>query len=166
MKTGRDVTRVSCKSDTILGRNAFLIFQRDSIEIYRLDFSYCVSSPGYTSECKLDENRQEVESFRYKNIPLWIETGLREEFSVVHRPRFLKSAGDRGGTHDDVISLCELSMTQNLPYAEIQIDEHSFLETIVSTAEYRVIGCILQVRLKRPDTKKTRKNVFSIFTRK
>ena len=68
LETGKDLTMVYCKSDTVLLVYASLKFKTDVSETYGLDPFNFICLPGYFDDGNLCESKQEVEYLRKKII--------------------------------------------------------------------------------------------------
>ena len=74
---------------------------------------------------------------------------MRGGLSGVHRSRYFKSDAEKVGTHD-VNNLYGSSVAQFSAYAEIMFDEHTSLETILTTPDVSKIGYTVELDLKYP----------------
>ena len=160
IKDGDELTRLYCKSDVILLADVFEKFVQVSTEEYRINPLYCVSLPGYTYQCALKYTDIILQTLQDKDLILLIENNIRGGISSVMGDRFVKSDDNKKITYMDATNLYGHSMSQMLPYDEIEMwHGHpnlymNWLEKILNTQDDNEIGYFLEVDLKYPDNLK------------
>ena len=92
-----------------------------------------------------------MEYIRDEEMIHLIAKSLKGGLSDVYQPKYFKSDGKSVITHDDVILLYEISMTQYLADAEYMFDENTSLEAKLTPSVDSEIGYIVEVDLKYRD---------------
>ena len=157
IKDGEELTKLYCKSDVILLADVFEKFVKVSTEEYKINPLYCVSLPGYTYQCALKYTDIKLQTLQDKDLILLIENNIRGGISSVMGDRYTKSDEDNSILYIDATNLYGHSMSQMLPYEEIEIwhghpDKFwKWLDEILNTPDENEIGYVLEVDLKYPD---------------
>ena len=155
-----------CKSEVILLADVIEEFVKLSFEEYGIYPLYCVSLPGYTYQCALKYTDIKLQTLQDKDLILLIENNIRGGISSVMGDRYVKSDEDNSILYIDATNLYGHSMSQMLPYDEIEIwhghpDKYwNWLEEIINTPDDSEIGYFLEVDLKYPDNIKQKTKYF------
>ena len=155
-----------CKSDVILLADVFEKFVKVSTEEYRINPLYCVSLPGYTYQCDLKYTDIKLQTLQDKGLILLIENIVRGGISSVMGDRYVKSDENKKILYMDATILYGHSMSQMLPYDEIEMwhgrpDLYmNWLEEILNTPDDNEIGYFLEVDLKHLDNIKEKTKNF------
>ena len=166
IKDGEELTRLYCKSDVILLADVFEKFVKVSTEEYKINPLYCVSLPGYTYQCALKYTNIKLQTLQDKDLILLIENNIRGGISSVMGNRYVKSDENYKIIYADATNLYGHSMSQFLPYDEIEMwhghpDKYwNWLEEILNTPDDSEIGYFLEVDLKYPDNIKQKTKYF------
>ena len=166
IKVGEKLTKLNCKSDVILLADVFVKFVKVSKEEYGINPLYCVSLPGYTYQCALKYTDIKLQTLQDKDLILLIENNIRGGISSVMSDRYVKSDENKKILDIDATNLYGRSMSQFLPYDEIEMwHGHpdllmKWLEEILNTPELNEIGYFLEVDLKYPDNIKEKTERF------
>ena len=166
IKDGEQLTRLYCKTDVILLADVFEKFVKVSTKEYKINPLYCVSLPGYTYQCALKYTDIKLQTLQDKDLILLIEKNIRGGISSVMGDRYVKSDEDNNILYIDATNLYGHSMSQMLPYDEIEIwhghpDKYwNWLEEILNTPDDSEIGYFLEVDLKYPDNLKQKTKYF------
>ena len=166
IKDGEQLTRLYCKTDVILLADVFEKFVKVSTKEYKINPLYCVSLPGYTYQCALKYTDIKLQTLQDKDLILLIENNIRGGISSVMGDRYVKSDEDNKILYIDATNLYGHSMSQMLPYDEIEIwhghpDKYwNWLEEIINTPDDSEIGYFLEVDLKYPDNLKQKTKYF------
>ena len=169
IKNGEELTRLYCKGDVILLADVFEKLVKVSTEEYKINPLYCVSLPGYTYQCALKYTDIKLQTLQDKDLILLIESNIRGGISSVMGDRYVKSDENKKILYMDATNLYGNSMSQMLPYDEIEMwhghPDHymSWLEEILNTPDDSDIGYFLEVNLKYPDNKKVKTKNFPFF---
>ena len=157
IKDGEELTKLYCKSDVILLTDVMEKFVKVSFEEYGINPLYCVGLPGYTYQCALKNTDIKLQTLQDKDMILLIENNIRGGISSVMRDRYVKSDENNTVLYMDATNLYGLSMSQMLPYDEIEMwhghpDKYwNWLEEILNTPGDSDIGYFLEVDLKYLD---------------
>ena len=166
IKDGEELTRLYCKSDVILLADVFEKFVEVSTEEYKVNPLYCVSLPGYTYQCALKYTDIRLQTLQDKDLILLIENNIRGGISSVMGDRYVKSDEKNKIIYADATNLYGYSMSQMLPYGEIEMwhghpDKYwRWLDEILNTPDDSEIGYFLEVDLKYPDNIKQKTKYF------
>ena len=166
IKEGEELTKLYCKTDVILLADVFEKFVKVSTKEYKINPLYCVSLPGYTYQCALKYTDIKLQTLQDKDLILLIENNIRGGISSVMGDRYVKSEEDNSILYIDATNLYGYSMSQMLPYDEIEIwHGHSnkywnWLDKILNTPDDSEIGYFLEVDLKYPDNIKQKTKYF------
>ena len=146
-----------CKSDVILLAVVFEKFVKVSTKEYGINPLYCVSLPGYTYQCAMKYTDIKLQTLQDKDLILLIENNIRGGISSVMGDRYVKSDENNKIIYADATNLYGHSMSQFLPYDEIEMwhghpDKYwKWLDEILNTPDDSEIGYFLEVDLKYPD---------------
>ena len=157
IKDGEELTKLYCKSDVILLAVCFEKFVKVSFEEYGINPLYCVSLPGYTYQCALKYTNIKLQTLQDKDLILSLENNIRGGTSSVMGDRYFKSDENNKITYMDATNLYGYSMSQFLPYEEIEMwhgdsDKYwNWLDEILNTPDDAEIGYFLEIDLKYPD---------------
>ena len=157
IKDGEELTKLYCKSDVILLADVFEKFVKVSTKEYKINPLYCVSLPGYTYQCALKYTDIKLETLQDKDLILLIENNIRGGIGSFIGDRYVKSDENKKILYMDATNLYGHSMSQMLPYDEIEMwhghpDKYwNWLEEILNTPGDSDIGYFLEVDLKYPD---------------
>ena len=155
-----------CKSDVILLADVFEKFVKVSTEEYKINPLYCVSLPGYTYQCALKYTDIKLQTLQDKDLILLIENNILGGISSVMGDRYVKSDDNKKITYMDATNLYGHSMSQFLPYDEIEMwhghpDKYwNWLDEILNTPDDNEIGYFLEVDLKYPNNIKEKTKNF------
>ena len=129
-------------------------FVKVSFEEYGIYFLYCVSLPGYTYQYCLKYTDTKLQTLQDKDLILSIENNIRGGISSVMGDRFVKSDENKKISYMDATNLYGHSMSQMLPYDEIEMwhgdpDKYwNWLAEILNTPDDSDIGYFFEVDLK------------------
>ena len=121
IKDGEELTKFYCKSDVILLVDVFEKLVKVSTEEYKINPLYCVSLPGYTYQCALKYTNIKLQTLQDKVLILLLENNIRGGISSVMGNRYVKSDENNKITYVDATNLYGHSMSQMLPYDEIEM---------------------------------------------
>ena len=121
IKDGEQLTKLYCKSDVILLADVFEKFVKVSTEEYKINPLYCVSLPGYTYQSALKYTDIKLQTLQDKDLILLIENNIRGGISSVMGNRYVKSDENNKIIYADATNLYGHSMSQFLPYDEIEM---------------------------------------------
>ena len=157
IKDGEELTKLYCKSDVILLADVSEKFVKVSTKEYGINPLYCVSLPGYTYQCALIYTDIKLQTIQDKDLILLLEQNIRGGISSVMGDRYVESDEDKSILYMDATNLYGHSMSQMLPYEEIEMwhgdsDKYwNWLDEILNTPDDNEIGYFLKVDLKNPD---------------
>ena len=166
IKNGEELTKLYCKSDVILLADIIEKFVKVSLKEYDINPLYCISLPSYTYQCALKYTNIKLQTLQDKDLILLIETNIRGGISSVMGDRHVKSDENKKIIYTDSTNLYGHSMSQMLPYDEIEMwhghpDLYmNWLEEILNTPDDSDIGYFVEVDLKYPDNIKERTKYF------
>ena len=166
IKNGAELTKLYCKSDVILLADVFEKFVKKSAEEYKINPLYCVSLPSYTYQCALKYTNIKLQTLQDKDLSLLIENNIRGGISSVMGNRYVKSDEINKILYIDATNLYGHSMSQFLPYDEIEMwhghpDKYwNWLDEILTTPDDNEIGYFLEVDLKYSDNIKQKTRYF------
>ena len=129
-------------------------FIKVSVEEFGTNPQYCVSLPGYISQCGLKHTGQNLQKLQDKDLILTLEINIRGGISSVMGDRCVKSDENKKILYMDATNLYGLSMCQPLPYDELEMWHcHSDiyvnkLEEILNTPDDSDCGYFVQVDFK------------------
>ena len=166
IKNGEELLKLFCKSDVILLTDVSEKFVEVSFEEYGFNPLYCISIPGYTYQCALKHTDIKLQTLQDKDLSLLLENIIRGGISSVLGDRYVKLDENKKILYMDATSLYGHSMSQMLPYDEIEMwHGHSdlymnWLEEILNTPDGSDIGYFVEVDLKYPDNIKEKTKNF------
>ena len=146
--------------------DVFEKFVKVSTKEYKINPLYCVSLPGYTYQCALKYTDIKLQTLQDKDLFLLIENNIRGGISSGMGDRYVKSDENIKITYADATNLYGHSMSQFLPYGEIEMwhdhpDKYwKWLDKILNTPDDSEIGYFLEVDLKYPDNIKQKTMYF------
>ena len=141
-------------------------FVNVSFEEYGINPLYCVSLPSYTYQCALNYTDIKLQTLQHRDLILLIENNIRGGISSVMGDRYVKSDEDGKILYIDATNLYGHSMSQMLPYDEIEMrhghpDKYwKWLDEILNTPDDNENGYVLEVDLKYPDNIKEKQDIF------
>ena len=124
-----------------------------------------MSLPGYTYQCALKYTDIKLHTLQDKDLVLLLENNVRGGISSVMGDRYVKSDENKKILYMDATNLYGHSMSQMLPYDEIEMwhghpDKYwNCLEEILNTPDDSDIGYFLEVDLKYPDNIKEKQRI-------
>ena len=121
IKDGEELTGLYCKSDVVLLADVFGNFVKVSTEEYRINPLNCVSLPGYTYHCALKYTDIKLQTLQDKDLILLLENNIHGGISSVMGDRYVKSDENKKILYMDATNLYGHSMSQMLPYDEIEM---------------------------------------------
>ena len=157
IKNGEELTKLYCKSDVIFLADVIEKFVKVSFEEYGINPLYCVSLPGYTYQCALKYTDIKLQTLQDKDLILLIENNIRGGIGSVMGDRYVKSDENKKILYMDATNLCGHSMTQMLPYDEVEMWHGdpdkcwNWLDEILNTPDDADVRYFLKVDLKYPD---------------
>ena len=166
IKDGEELTKLYCKSYVNLLADIFEKFVKVSTEEYKINHLYCVSLPSYTYQCALKYTDIKLQTLQDKDLILLLEINVRGGISSVLGDRYVKSDENKKILYIDATNLYGYSMSQLLPYDEIEMwhgdpDKYwNWLDEILNTPDDNEIGYFLEVDLKYPDNIKEKTKHF------
>ena len=166
IKDGGELTKLYCKTDVILLADVFEKFVKVSTEEHKINPLYCVSLHGYTYQCALKYTNIKLQTLQDKDLILLIENNIRGGISSVMGDRYVKSDENNKIIYADATNLYGHSMSQMLPYDEIEMwhaDPNKYwrwLYEILNTSDDSEIGYFLEVDLKYSDDIKQKTKYF------
>ena len=101
--------------------DVFEKFVKVSTKEYGINPLYCVSLPGYTFQCALKYTDIKLQTLQDKDLTLLIENNIRGGISSVMGDRYVKSDEYKKILYMDATNLYGHSMSQLLPYDEIEM---------------------------------------------
>ena len=116
-----ELTQPYSKSDVLLLACVYEKFIKVSFIEFDLNPLYCVSLPGYTSECGLQYNGIYLQTFQDKDSSSILVSKIRGGISSVMGDLYVKSDETREILYIDAINLYGNPMSQPLPYVEIEM---------------------------------------------
>ena len=149
IKNGKELTKLYCKSDVILLADVMEKFVKVSFEEYGICPLYCVSLPGYTYQCALKYTDIKLQILQDKDLILLLENNIRGGISSIMGDRYIKLDEDNSILYIDATNLYGHSMSQMLPYNEIEIwhghpDKYwNWSDEILNTPDDSEIGYFL-----------------------
>ena len=156
-KLGEELTKLYCKSDIILLADVIEKFVKVSFEEYGINPLYCGSLPSYTYQCVLKYTDNKLQTLKDKDMILLTENNLRGGINSVMGDRYVKSDENKKLLCMDATNLYGHSMSQMLPYDEIEMwhgDPDMYwiwLDEILNLPDDADIGYFVEVDLKYPD---------------
>ena len=121
IKIREGLTRLYSKSDVILLADVFEKFVKVSTKELGISPPYCISLPGYTYQCALKYTDIRLQISQDKVLILLLEIKIRAGISSVMGDRYDKSDDNKTVIYMDATNLYGHSMSQMLPYDEIEM---------------------------------------------
>ena len=140
IKNGEQLTEIYLKSDVLLLTRVFENFIKVSVNEVGINALYCVSLPGYTWQWGLKYTGNSLQTLQDKDLISLLENNIRGGLSSVMGDRYIKSDENEKILYADADNLYGHSMSQPLPYDEIEFDKNSKLEDILGTPDDSDIG--------------------------
>ena len=146
IKNGEELTKLYCRSDVILLADVFEKFVKVSTQEYGINPLYCVSLPGYTYQCALKYTDIKLQTLQDKDLIFLIEIIIRGGIGSPMGDRYVKSDENKKILFMDATDLYGHSMSQMLPYDEIEMwhgdpDRYwNWLDEILNTPDDADIG--------------------------
>ena len=125
-----------------------------------------MSLPGYTYQCALKYTDIKLQTLQDKDLILLIENNIRGGISSIMGDRYVSSDENKKILYMDATNLYGHSMSQFLPYDEIEMwhgdpDKYwNWLDEILNTSDETEIGYFLEVDLKYPNNIKEKTKHF------
>ena len=166
IKDGEELTEIYLKSDVLLLACVFEKFIKVSLNEYKINPLYCVNVPGYTWECGLKYTGINLQTLQDKDLILTLKNNIRGGISSVMGERYVKSDDNKKILYMDATNLYGHSMSQPLPYDEIEMwhghpDKYwNWLVEILNTPDDSDIGYFIEVDLRYPDNIKEKTKNF------
>ena len=141
-------------------------FVKVSFEEYGINPLYFVSLPGYTYQCALKYTDIKLQTLQDKDLILLIDNNIRGGISSVMGDRYVKSDENEKISYMDATNLYGHSMSQFLPYDEIEMwhghpDKYwNWLDEILNTPDDSEIGYFFEVYPKHPNDIKEKTRYF------
>ena len=121
IRDGEELPKLYCKSDVIFLADVFEKFVKVSTEDYKINPLYCVSLPGYAYQCALKYTNIKLQTLQDKDLTLLTENNIRGGMSSVMGDRYVKSDENKKILYIDATNIYGHSMSQFLPYDEIEM---------------------------------------------
>ena len=160
IKNGQKLTEIYLKSDVLLLTCVFEKIIKVSYNEFDINPLYCVSLPGYTWQCGLKYTGINLQTLQDKDMILLLENNIRGGISYVVGDRYIKSDVNKKILYIDANNLYGHSMSEPLPYDEINFDNNVNLEDILNTPDDSDIGYFAEVNIKYPDNIKEKTKNF------
>ena len=160
IKNGEELTEIYLKSDVLLLACVFEKFIKVSVNEFGVNPLYCVSLPSYTWQCGLKYTGINLQTLQDKDMILLLENNIRGGISSVMGDRYVTSDKNKKILYIDANNLYGHSMSQFLPYEEIEFDNNVNLEDIINTPDNNDIGYFIEVDLIYPDNIKQKTKTF------
>ena len=166
IKDGEELTAIYLKSDVLLLACVFEKFIKVSLNEYKINPLYCVSFPCYTWECGLKYTGINLQTLQDKDSILTLENNIHGGILSKMGERYVKSVDNKKILYMDSTNLYGHSMSQPLPYDEIEMwhghpDKYwNWLVEILNTPDDSDIGYFIEVDLRYPDNIKEKTKNF------
>ena len=135
-------------------------FIKVSVNEFDINPLHCVSLFGYTWQCGLKYTRINLQTLQDKDMILFLEIKIRGGVISVMGDRCINSDENKKILYADANNLYGHSMSQPLPFDEIEFDQNVTLEDILNTPDDSDIGFFIEVDLKNPDNIKEKTKNF------
>ena len=159
-KNGQELTEMFLKSDVLLLTCVFEKFIKVSVREFGINPLYCVSLPGYTWQCGLNNTGINFQILQDKDMILALEKNMSGGISAVCGDRYVKSDENKKILYVDANNLYGHSMSKPLPYDEIKFDKNVRLEDILNTPDDSDVGYFIEVDIKYLDNLKEKTKIF------
>ena len=166
IQKGEKLSKLYCKSDVILLADVIEKFVRVSFEEYGINPLYCVSSLGYTYQCDLKYTDIKLQTLQDEDLILLVENNIGGGISSVMGDRYVKSAENKKILYMDATNLYGHSMSQMLPYEEIEmwhgqpVLQINKLDEILNTTDDSDTRYFVEADMKWPDNIKGKTKSF------
>ena len=160
IKNGDEYTQFFLKNDVLLLACVFEKFIKVSVNEFGISPLYCASLTGYTWQCGFKYTDINLQTLQDKDMILLLEKNIRVGISSVMGDRYVRSDDDRKILYIDANNRYGHSMSEMLPYDEIQFVRNVRLEDILNTADASDIGYFIEVDLNYPDNIKEKTKHF------
>ena len=143
-----------------------------SVNEFGINPLFCLILPGYTWQCGLKYTGINLQTLQDKDLVLTLENNIRGDISSVMGGRYVESDKKKKILYIDANNLFGHSMSQMLPYDEIEMwHGHpdlfmDWLEEILNTPDDSDICYFVEVDLRYPENIKEKNKEFSFLTRK
>ena len=151
IKIGEELTEIYLKSDVLLLACVFEKFIKVSVNECDISPIYCVSLTGYTWQCGLKYTGINLQTLQDKDMILLLENNIRGGIISVMGDRHVQSDENQKILYVDANNLYGHSMSQPLPFHEIEFDKNVDLEDILNTPDDSDIGYFIVVNLTYPN---------------
>ena len=121
IKNGEELTYLFLKTNVLLLTCVFEKFVKVSVKEFVINPLYCVSLPGYTCECCLKYTGIHLQTLQDKDLILTVENNIRGGISSVMGDRCVNTDENKNILYMDSTNLYGHSMSQPLPYDEIEM---------------------------------------------
>ena len=121
IENGEELTSLDCKKDVNLLADVIEKFVKVSFEEYGIHPLYCESLPGYTYQCASNYTDIKPQTLQDKDMILLKENNIHGGKSSVMGVRYVKSDENKKILYIDANNLYGHSMSQMLPYDEIEM---------------------------------------------
>ena len=160
-----ELTQIYLKSDVLLLACVFENFIKVSVNEFDINPLYCISLPVYTRRCAWKYTGRKSQTLQDKDLILTLENNIRGGIGSIMGRRYVKSDEDKKILYFDANNLYGHSMSQMLPYDEIEMwhchpDLYMDKLEILNTPDDSDIGCFAEVDLRYLDTIKERTKIF------
>ena len=166
IKNGEELTKIYLKSDVILLADVFEKFVKVSTEKHVINALYSISLPVFTYHCALKDTDNKLQTLEDKALILLLENNIRGDISSVMGDRYVISDDNKKIILMDATNLYDHSMTQMLPYDEIEM-WHGYPDLYMHKLEEKLItpfdsdsGYFVEVDLRYPDNTKEKTKIF------
>ena len=160
IKNGEELTEIYLKSDVFLLACVFEKFIKISVNEYGINPLFCNSLPDYTWLCGLKYTGINLQTLQDKDMILLLENNIRGGINSVMGDRYVISDENKKILYVDANNLYGYSMSEPLPYDEIQFDKIVKSEDILKTPDDSDIGYFIEVDLKYSDNIKEKTKHF------
>ena len=164
IKNGEELTGIYLKSDILLTACVFEKFIKVSVNEYRNNPLYFVSLPGYTWQCGLKYTGIKLQTLQDNDMILLLENNIKGGISSVMGDRHVISDENKKIIYRDASNLYGQSMSEPLPYGEINFGNNVKLEGILSTPDDSDVGHFIENDWNFSDIIKEKTNHFPFAT--
>ena len=147
------------KSDVLLLTCVFEKFIKASVGEFGINPLYFGSLPGYTWQCGLKYMGINLQTLQDKDMILLLENNIRGGISSVMGDRYIQSDENKI-LYVDANNLYGHSMSQPLPFHELNFDNNVKLEDILNTPDDSNIGSFIEFDLTYPNNLKEKTQSF------
>ena len=119
IKKREDLTQINLKSDVLLLACVFEKFIKASFFEFGINPLHCLSLTGYTWQCGLKYTENNLQTLQDKDLILTFKNIIRGGLSSAMSDRYVKSDENKKIIHIDANNLYGHSMSQPLPFDEI-----------------------------------------------